>query len=59
MDNFNPDDISDFKVPDQLLQKIFEISGDTDHNKGFIFIVINTFLYDLWKNSECGYSRFY
>tara|TARA_A100001011_G_C14320475_1_gene850335 strand:+ start:4365 stop:4631 length:267 start_codon:yes stop_codon:yes gene_type:complete len=41
MDNFNPDDISEFKVPDQLLQKIFEISGDTDHNKGFILVMVD------------------
>lgn len=41
MDNFNPDDISEFKVPDQLLQKIFEISGDSDHNKGFILAMVD------------------
>ncbi len=41
MHNFNPEDFSNFKVPQQLLEKIFELSGDSEHNKGFILCMVD------------------
>lgn len=41
MKDFNPEDISEFRVPQQLLEKIFELSGDSDHNKGFILCMVD------------------
>ena len=41
MKDFNPEDMSEFKVPQQLLEKIFELSGDSDHNKGFVLCMVD------------------
>ena len=41
MNDFNPDEISEFRVPEQLLVKIFELSGDSEHNKGFILAMVD------------------
>tara|TARA_Y100000361_G_C11161802_1_gene347919 strand:- start:7882 stop:8184 length:303 start_codon:yes stop_codon:yes gene_type:complete len=39
--DFNPEELSDFKVPQKLLEKIFELSGDSEHNKGFILCMVD------------------
>jgi hypothetical protein len=39
--DFNPEDISEFRVPQQLLEKIFELSGDSEHNKGFVLCMVD------------------
>lgn len=41
MKDFNPEDISEFRVPQQLLEKIFELSGDSEHNKGFVLCMVD------------------
>ena len=39
--DFNPDELSDFRVPQQLLEKIFELSGNSEHNKGFVLCMVD------------------
>lgn len=41
MNDFNPDEISEFRVPQQLLEKIFELSGESEHNRGFILAMVD------------------
>ncbi len=41
MNDFNPDEISEFRVPEKLLEKIFELSGDSEHSKGFILAMVD------------------
>lgn len=35
-DNINPENLSNFKMPESLLNKIYELSGEAEHTKGFI-----------------------
>tara|TARA_B110000305_G_C19456691_1_gene651442 strand:+ start:3038 stop:3304 length:267 start_codon:yes stop_codon:yes gene_type:complete len=41
VNDFNPDEISEFRVPQQLLEKIFELSGESEHNRGFILAMVD------------------
>ena len=42
MDPFipDPDNIPEFFLPDSLLEKIYEFSGNGDHSKGFMLIFV-------------------
>lgn len=41
MNEFNPEEIPEFRVPQQLLEKIFELSGESEHNRGFILAMVD------------------
>ena len=41
MKEFNPEEIPEFRVPQQLLEKIFELSGESEHNRGFILAMVD------------------
>lgn len=40
-DNINPDSLPPFVFPDAFLQQIFEFSGSTDGNKGFLLAFVS------------------
>ena len=42
MDNFNPnpEDIPDFVLPDQLLDQLYEFSGNGEASKGFLLAFV-------------------
>lgn len=40
-DNIDPDNLGPFSIPEAMLQKLFEFSGDADHSKGFILAYVN------------------
>jgi hypothetical protein len=41
VNEFNPEEIPEFRVPQQLLEKIFELSGESEHNRGFILAMVD------------------
>ena len=40
MSNIDPEDLDSFKLPDSLLDTIFELSGDANQHKGFILAFV-------------------
>lgn len=40
-ENFNDNDIPNFVLPESFLNQLFEFSGSTDGNKGFILAFVN------------------
>lgn len=40
MSDINPEDLSSFEMPESLLDKIFDLSGEGDQNKGFILAFV-------------------
>ena len=42
MEDFNPDpeNIPSFKLPEQVLEQLYEFSGSGDHSKGFLLIFV-------------------
>ncbi len=40
-DDFNHDDIPNFVLPESFLKQLFDFSGSTDGNKGFILAFVN------------------
>jgi len=39
--DFNENDLSAFKLPESFLNQLFEFSGSTDGNKGFVLAFVN------------------
>lgn len=39
--NIDPDNLGIFALPEAMLEKLFEFSGDADHSKGFILAYVN------------------
>jgi|TARA_B100001094_G_scaffold225840_1_gene220155 hypothetical protein len=37
-DNFDPDDLPEFSLPESLLDQLFEFTGGANGNKGFMLI---------------------
>ena len=40
-DNIDPENLGVFSIPEAMLQKLFEFSGDADHSKGFILAYVD------------------
>ena len=40
-DNIDPENLGLFTIPEAMLQKLFEFSGDADHSKGFILAYVD------------------
>jgi hypothetical protein len=40
-DDIDPDNFEPFALPEAMLQKLFDFSGDADHSKGFILAYVN------------------
>ena len=40
-ENFNEDEFSSFVLPESFLNEIFEFSGSTDGNRGFLLAFVN------------------
>lgn len=40
MPDINPDDLSSFRMPDSLLDTIFDLSGEGNQHKGFILAFV-------------------
>lgn len=40
-EEINPNHFNSFQLPDSLLEKIFELTGDADHNKGFMLTYVD------------------
>lgn len=40
-DDFNHEDIPNFVLPESFLKQLFDFSGSTDGNKGFILAFVN------------------
>ena len=40
-DDIDPENLSPFSIPEAMLEKLFEFSGDADHSKGFILAYVN------------------
>ena len=40
-DEFSADDLPSFVFPERFLEQIFEFSGSTDGNKGFLLAFVN------------------
>tara|TARA_R110001592_G_scaffold130031_7_gene343081 strand:- start:6323 stop:6583 length:261 start_codon:yes stop_codon:yes gene_type:complete len=40
-ENFNDNDMPNFVLPESFLNQLFEFSGSTDGNKGFILAFVN------------------
>lgn len=39
-DDIDPDNFESFSIPEAMLQKIFDFSGDAEHSKGFILAYV-------------------
>lgn len=39
--NIDPENLGVFSIPEAMLQKLFEFSGDADHSKGFILAYVD------------------
>jgi len=39
--NINPENLNVFSIPEAMLQKLFEFTGDADHSKGFILAYVD------------------
>ncbi len=39
--NIDPENLDSFSIPESLLEKLFELTGDADHSKGFILTYVN------------------
>ena len=39
-DEIDPESFSNFKMPESLLNKIFDLSGEANHTKGFILAFV-------------------
>lgn len=37
----NPDSFNSFQLPESILEKLFELTGDADHNKGFVLAYVD------------------
>jgi hypothetical protein len=40
-DNIDPENLGVFSIPEAMLQKLFDFSGDADHSKGFILAYVD------------------
>jgi hypothetical protein len=52
MEEFEPDEQPEFSIPDSLVNKLYELSGDSDKYKGLIIAVVSE------KGCPMIYSRF-
>lgn len=39
--NIDPENLNIFSIPDAMLEKLFEFTGDADHSKGFILAYVD------------------
>lgn len=39
--NIDPDNLNIFSIPESMLSKLFEFTGDADHSKGFILAYVD------------------
>jgi hypothetical protein len=37
-ENINPEDLPDFRMPAKLLDQIYEFTGSTEENRGFLLV---------------------
>lgn len=40
-ENIDPDNLGDFVMPESILEKLFELSGDENQSKGFIVAFVD------------------
>ncbi len=40
-EDFNENDLPQFRLPESFLQQLFDFSGSTDGNKGFVLAFVN------------------
>ena len=40
-DNIDPENLGNFVMPDSILEKIFDLSGDANQSKGFILAFVD------------------
>jgi hypothetical protein len=40
-DNIDPENLGSFMMPESMLEKIFDLSGDANHGKGFILAFVD------------------
>lgn len=40
-EDINPDNFESFQLPDSILERLFDLTGETDHNKGFILAYVD------------------
>lgn len=40
-ENIDPENLGDFIMPDSMLEKLFELSGDENQGKGFILAFVD------------------
>lgn len=52
MEEFEPDEQPEFSIPDSLVNKLYELSGDSDKYKGLIIACVTE------KGCPMIYSRF-
>jgi hypothetical protein len=57
-DPINPEEFNKFQFPQDLLEKIFELTGDADQHKGFIISYVdqvgNPVIYERTQNQVIG-----
>lgn len=39
--NIDPENLNVFSIPESMLEKLFEFTGDADHSKGFILAYVD------------------
>jgi hypothetical protein len=39
-EDIDPEQLDDFSLPEEMLHKLFEFTGDADHSKGFILAFV-------------------
>lgn len=39
--NIDPENLNIFSIPEAMLEKLFEFTGDADHSKGFILAYVD------------------
>jgi hypothetical protein len=39
--NIDPENLNAFSIPESVLEKLFEFTGDADHSKGFILTYVD------------------
>ena len=40
MENFNPDDIEEFHIPEGFLKELFELTGESENSRGFLLACV-------------------
>ena len=40
MKDINPEDLEEFQIPESFLQELFELTGESESNRGFLLVCV-------------------